>query len=138
MGRKISGDELLMSLILPKTQEKRFQLEFLYMIKCPVINMPTYEDWLDEDQRIKYKLEAMLHIKETFEKEECPDYHAMIYLSEASLMSKPSDLFGRIYMSMSKKYWGKKLDFGIKEYDEIKLDENELYEQTKLKKWILK
>ena len=82
----------------------------------------------------KYKLEAIIHIKEIFERKEAPDYHALLWLSFASLTTAPSPIFAKIQLQLAKKCFTDKIDFIIQE----KLESYEEKELLKLKKWIFK
>lgn len=121
--------------ILPKKPENRFKLELLYTISAPIITFPNCESNVTKENKTQYQLEGMLHIKEIFEKEEAPDYHAMIYLSGRSLLDPLDHTFSRIYLSLGKKYWGEKADW-LK--DVPPLDINEQEHLIRFKRWIFK
>ncbi len=122
--------------LLPKDEEKKFELEFHYMLSCPIITMVGYEDDLNKDMKDKYITEAMLNVLETFKKEEAPDYHVCIYLSQVSLVKPLGRSFTNIYINLMKKQFkGIKDDKSISDVD---LDKNEIEELSKLKKWIFK
>lgn len=118
--------------LVPKSKE--FALTTLYSV-CPLIIVtPGAEDDVYDDMKEKYKLEAILNIKEIFEKEEAPDYHALLWLSFASLSTAPSPIFAKIQLQLMKKFFGDKTDFIAEE----KLEPYEEKELSKLKKWIFK
>lgn len=121
--------------ILPKTEETKFKLQLSYMISAPVITWPGSEGNFTPKMKETYNLEAMLNIKEIFEKEEAPDYHCMIYLSERSLIDPLPHNFARIYMWLGKQYWGEKADW-LK--DVYPLDINEKEHLIRFKRWIFK
>ena len=118
--------------LIPKSKE--FELATLYSVCTPIIVTPGAEDDVGDTMREKYKLEAMIHIKEIFEKEEAPDYHALLWLSFASLTTAPSPIFAKIQLQLTKKFFGDKTDFIVEE----KLEPYEEKELLKLKKWIFK
>lgn len=119
---------------LPKSADKKLELQLLYSINTPIIVTPGAENDVYDDMKEKYKIETLLNIKEIFEKEEAPDYHALLWLSFASLHTAPSPIFGKILIQLTKKFFSEKADF-IKEE---KLEEYEQQELNKLKKWIFK
>lgn len=126
-----------MSDLIPKTEERKFDLQIAYMISCPVICHVGYENTLTKNQRDKYSLEAMLNIRETFNTEIAPPYHMLIYFSQVSLIAVLPRSFARIYFKLMRDYFGKeKIDF-ISEYD-TDLDENEIDEMNRLGRWIFK
>ena len=84
--------------------------------------------------REKYTLEALLHIKEIFEKEQAPDYHALVWLSFASLHVALSPLFGKIQINLTKQFFPKESEL-IKEKP---LEEYEKKELTQLKQRLFK
>jgi len=118
--------------LVPKSKE--FELAALYSVCTPIIVTPGAEDDVYDTMKEKYKLEALIHIKEIFEKEEAPDYHALLWLSFASLTIAPSAIFTKIQLQLTKKFFGDKTDFIIKE----KLELYEEKELLKLKHWIFK
>ena len=118
--------------LVPKSKE--FELATLYSVCTPIIVTPGAEDDVYDDMKEKYKLEAIIHIKEIFEKEEAPDYHALLWLSFASLTAAPSVIFGKIQIQLTKKFFADKTDFIAEE----KLEPYEENELLKLKKWIFK
>ena len=118
--------------LVPKSKE--FELTTFYSVCTPIIVTPGTEDDVDDTMKEKYKLEAMIHIKEIFEKEEVPDYHALIWLSFASLSTDPSSIFAKIQLQLTKKFFADKADFITEE----KLESYEEKELLKLKKWIFK
>ncbi len=118
--------------LVPKSKE--FELATLYSVCTPIIVTPGAEDDVDDTMKERYKLEAIIHIKEIFEKEEAPDYHALLWLSFTSLTIAPSPIFGKIQLQLSKKFFGDKTDFIVEE----KLDVHEEKELLKLKRWIFK
>lgn len=120
--------------IVPKIEDKKFTLEPLYSVSPPIIVTPGAENDVTDDMREKYKLEALLHIKEIFEKEQAPDYHILLWLSFASLTTAPSQLFGKIQLQLTKKFFSEKCDF----VKEEKLDIHEQKELEKLGHWIFK
>ena len=117
-----------------KSQNKKLALQTLYLISAPIIAVPGYEDDVTDEMKQKYQLEAKLNIKEIFEKEEAPDYHALLQLSQTSLSIAPSQTFGKIQLQLTKKFFGEKTDW----FDEEKLQSYEERELLKLKKWIFK
>jgi len=124
--------------LLPKNEEKRFALEFSYTISCPIITMVGYEDSLTKDQKSKYQIEAMLNIQNTLEKEEAPDYHVMIYLSQVSLVKPLGRLWTNIYLTLGRKYF-KELKDDAKITEIVHdLEEDEQRELTKIKQWVFK
>ncbi len=125
-----------MSKLIPKNEEKQFKIQMMYTISCPVITQVGYEDDLNDEMKSKYMLEAMLNVQETFKKEEAPDYHVCIYLSQTSLKQPLGTTFTHIYINLMKKQFkGIKDDKSISDVD---LEENEIEELVKLKKWIFK
>ena len=114
--------------------DKKLALQLLYLISAPVIAVPGYEDDVTDDMKQKYQLEAKLNIKEIFEKEEAPDYHALLQISQNSLSTAPSQTLCKIQIQLTKKFFGKETDF----IDEEKLESYEEQELLKLKKWIFK
>ena len=127
-----------MSKLIPKNEEKRFGLELGYTIGCPVICFVGYEDHVTEKQREQYRLEAMLHIREVFEKEEAPDYHAMIYLSHFSLVKPMGRTFTNIYLQLGRKYFKELAEDKTITSTVHELEDIEKEELSKLKKWIFK
>lgn len=121
--------------LLPKKEDKKFELQLFYTLQAPVICWVGCEGDVDKKMRETYQLEGMLHIQEIFEKEEAPDYHCMIYLSQRSLIDPLGHTFSRIYMWLGKKYWGDKADW-LK--DVQPLDINEQEHLTSFRKWIFK
>lgn len=120
--------------LVPKSQNKKFTLELLYSVSPPIIVTPGAENDVTDDMKEKYKLEALLHIKETFEKEQAPNYHVLLWLSFASLSTLPSTIFTKIQLQLTKKFFSEKCDF-------VKEEELEIHEQrelTKLGRWIFK
>ena len=122
-------------IILPKTEETKFKLELAYMLQAPIITWPGSEENLTSKMKETYNLEAMLHIQEIFEKEECADYHCMVYLSERSLIDPLPHTFARIYMYLGKRYWGDKADW-LKDVSELDINEQE--HLIRFKRWIFK
>lgn len=120
--------------VMSKSEAKNLALRTLYLISVPIIVTPGAEDDVTDDMKKKYKLEAIIHIKEIFEKEEVPDYHALLWLSFASLTTVPSTIFTKIQLQLTKKFFGDKTDFIAEE----KLELNEERELLKLKKQIFK
>ena len=118
----------------PKVKYGKFELGTLYSVTPPIIVTPGAEKDVTDDMREKYKLEALLHIKEIFEKEQAPDYHILLWLSFASLTTAPSHLFGKIQMQLTKKFFSEKCDF----VKEEKLEPYEQKELEKLGQWIFK
>ena len=119
---------------VPKSQDKKFVLQTFYSISPPIIVTPGSESDVTDDMKEKYKFEALLNIKEIFEKGQAPDYHILLWLSFASLTTAPSQLFGKIQLQLTKKFFSEKCDF-------IKEEKLEPYEQKELKKlghWIFK
>jgi hypothetical protein len=124
--------------LIPKDDEKRFGLELGYTLSCPIICVPSYEDSVTKEQKEQYRLEAMLHIREIFEKEEAPDYHAMIYLSHVSLMKPLGRTMTNVYLQLGRNYFKQ-----LKEDEQItktvhEWEDVEKQELTKLKQWIFK
>lgn len=120
--------------LVPKSQNKKFTLELLYSVSPPIIVTPGAENDVTDDMKEKYRLEALLHIKETFEKEQAPDYHVLLWLSFASLSTLPSTIFTKIQLQLTKKFFSEKCDF-------VKEEELEIHEQReliKLGRWIFK
>ena len=111
------------------SKSKEFELATLYSVCAPIIVTPGAEDDVTDDMKEKYKLEAIIHIKEIFEKEEAPDYHALLWLSFASLTTAPSTIFAKIQLQLTKKFFGDKTDFIVEE----KLESYEEKELLKLK-----
>ena len=120
--------------LVPKSEDRKFTLATLYSVCPPIIVTPGAEDDVYDTMREKYKLEAILNIKEIFEKEEAPDYHALLWLSFASLSTPPSTIFAKIQLQLTKKFFGDKTDFIAEE----KLEPYEKKELLKLKQWIFK
>jgi len=119
---------------ITKSEDKKFTLELLYSVSPPIIVTPGAENDVTSDMKEKYTLEALLHIKEIFEKEQAPDYHILLWLSFASLSTAPSQLFGKIQLQLTKKFFSEKCDF-------VKEEELEIHEQRELEKlgqWIFK
>lgn len=120
--------------VMPKSEAKNLALRTLYLISAPIIAVPGYEDNVTDDMKQKYQFEAKLNIKEIFEKEEAPDYHALLQLSQSSLSITPSRTFTKIQLQLGKKFFAEKCNF----VKEEKLELNEERELLKLKKWIFK
>lgn len=120
--------------LVPKSEDKKFVLQMMHSIQSPIITWVGYEDSVTEEQKNTYRHETLLHNKEIFEKEEAPDYHVILYLSTASLAAVPSLVFTKLYLQLSKKFFGDKIDFVTEE----KLELHEERELLKLKKWIFK
>lgn len=120
--------------VMAKSEAKNLALQTLYLISVPIIAVPGYEDYVTDDMKQKYQFEAKLNIKEIFEKEEAPDYHALLQLSQSSLSIAPSQTFMKIQLQLTKKFFGEKCDFVKKE----KLEPNEEQALLKIKKWIFK
>lgn len=120
--------------LLPKSEDKKFVLAALYSICTPIIVTPGAENDMDNTMKEKYKFEAILNIKEIFQKEEAPDYHVLTWLSFASLTVAPSPIFTKIQLQLGKKFFGDKTDFITEE----KLDPYEQKELKKLGHWIFK
>ena len=111
--------------LVPKSEDKKFALQIMYGIQSQIITWVGFENSLTEEQKNTYKNEALLHNKEIFEKEQAPDYHILLWLSFASLTTAPSQLFTKIQLQLTKKFFGEKCDF----VEEEKLD---IYEQKEL------
>jgi len=123
--------------LIPKTEEKKLDLQLAYMTSCPVICHVGYEDTLTDDQREKYSIESMLKIQETFETEIAPTYHMLIYFSQVSLIAVLPRNYAKIYFKLMRDYFGKeKTDF-INDRD-TDLEETEIDEMNKLGRWIFK
>ncbi len=120
--------------IMPKSEAENLALRTLYLISAPIIAVPGYENNVTDDMKQKYQFEAKLNIKEIFEKEEAPDYHALLQLSQSSLSLAPSHTFIKIQLQLTKKFFAEKCNF----VKEEKLELNEEQELLKLKKWIFK
>jgi len=121
--------------VLPKRDEAKFKLELAYMLQAPIITWPGYESDVTQKMKETYNLEAMLNFKEIFEKEEAPDYHCMIYLSQRSLIDPLGHTFSRIYMYLGKRYWGDKADW-LKDVQDLDINEQE--HLIRFKRWIFK
>ncbi len=120
--------------LIPKSEDKKFVLAALYSVCTPIIVTPGAENDVTFDMQEKYKLEALLNIKEIFEKEQAPDYHVLLWLSCASLYTVPSPIFGKIQLQLTKKFFSEQADF-------VQEEKLEPYEQRELKKlgcWIFK
>jgi len=120
--------------LVPKSQDKKFTLELLYSVSPPIIVTPGTENDVTDDMKEKYKLEAIINIKEIFEKEQAPDYHILLWLSFASLTTASSVIFGKIQLQLTKKFFSEKYDF-------VKEEKLEIHEQRELEKlghWIFK
>lgn len=120
--------------LMSKSEAKNLALRTLYLISVPIIVTPRAEDDVTDDMKEKYKFEVKLNITEIFEKEEAPDYHALLWLSFASLTTLPSTIFTKIQLQLTKKFFGDKTDFIAEE----KLKPYEEKELLKLKKQIFK
>ena len=120
--------------IMPKSEDEKLALMTLYSAYTPIIVTPGAENDVTSDMQEKYKIEALLNIKEIFEKEQAPDYHVLLYLSFASLSTAPSPIFGKIQLQLTRKFFSEQADF-------IQEEKLEPYEQRELKKlgcWIFK
>lgn len=124
--------------LVPKSDDKKFELQFMYMLKCPVICWAGFEDSLTKEQKEKYRLESMLHVLEIFEKEQACDYHVCIYFSQASLVAKPSHEWSRIYFYLMQKCFGTETTDFINDGKPIELEETEIEKMNDLKHWIFK
>jgi len=113
--------------LVSKSQDKKFTLQLLYSVSPPIIVTPGAESDVTDDMKEKYKFEALLHIKEIFEKEQAPDYHILLWLSFASLDIAPSQIFGKIQLQLTKKFFSEKCDF-------VKEEELEIHGQRELEK----
>lgn len=113
--------------LVPKSEDKKFTLILLYSVYPPIIVTPGAESNVTSDMKEKYKFEALLHIKEIFEKKQAPDYHILFWLSFASLDIAPSPVFGKIQLQLIKKFFSEKCDF-------LKEEKLEPYEQKELEK----
>lgn len=120
--------------LLPKSEDKKFTFEMLYLVSPPIIVTPGTESDVTDDMREKYNLDAKLHIKEIFEKEQAPDYHVLLWLSFASLSTAPSPIFGKIQIQLTKKFFSEE----TKDIAEEKLEPYEQRELEKLASWIFK
>ncbi len=132
-----------MSNLIPKTQEKKFELQFMYMINCPIICWVGFEDSVIKEQKEKYKLESMLHCIKTFETEIAPPYHMMLYLSHATQVAMPSRSFQNVYFYLFQNYFPKESteflnDDVLGKGDKITLDLNEIDTMNDLGNWIFK
>lgn len=130
-----------MSKLIPKTEEKKFELQFMYMLNCPIICWKGFEDSVSKEQREKYKLESMLHCINTFETEIAPPYHMMLYLSHATQVAMPSKAFSNVYFYLFQKYFPEESTKFLSEVfgdKKIELDENEKETMEDLGKWIFK
>lgn len=130
-----------MTNLIPKTEEKKFELQFMYMLNCPIICWTGFEDSVTKEQREKYKLESMLNCIKTFETEIAPPYHMMLYLSHATQVSMPSKAFSNVYFYLFQNYFPEESTkflgevFGDKK---MELDENEKEIMENLGNWIFK
>lgn len=124
--------------LLPKSDDKKFDLQFMYMLKCPVICWVGFEDSLTDEQKEKYKLESMTNVIEIFEKEQACDYHVCIYFSQASLVAKPSHEWSRIYFYLMQKCFGLEATDFINDGKLIELEATEIEQMNDLKRWIFK
>ena len=118
--------------LVPKSKE--YTLATLYSVSSPIIVTPGDESDVTPNMKEKYKFEALLHIKEIFEKEQASDYHILFWLSFASLDTAPSTLFSKIQLQLTKKFFSEKCDF----LKEEKLEQYEQRELEKLGHWIFK
>jgi hypothetical protein len=127
-----------MSELLPKSDDKKFELQFGYMINCPVICWVGFEDSLTQEQKEKYKIESMINVIEIFEKEQACDYHVCIYFSQATLVAKPSHDWSRIYFYLMQKYFGLESTDFINDGKPMELEADEIEKMEHLKHWIFK
>lgn len=130
-----------MSKLIPKSEEKKFELQFMYMLNCPIICWTGFEDSVIKEQKEKYKLESMLHCIKTFETEIAPPYHMMLYLSHATQVAMPSRAFQNVYFYLFQNYFPEESTKYLDEVfkgEKITLDENEKETMDNLGNWIFK
>ena len=120
---------------MTKTKQDSFQLEFLYMIKPPIIVPPSMIDAVTTEQKNQHQLEAMLHKKEIFEQKQASDYSAMLYISFSSLEHPLTHEHLHIYERLFSKFFDIEKALGKKAPE---LDEIEKQELARLKSWIFK
>jgi len=118
-----------------KTRYGKFELGVVYQVAPPIIVTHGCEKDVTYEMKDRYKLEGLLHIKEIFEKEEAPDYHALVWLSFASLYVAPSQIFGKIQIYLTNLCFPKETKNMKIEPLEEKYEQREL---IKLKQWIFK
>ena len=120
---------------MTKTKQDTFQLEFLYMLKSPIIVPPTQVDFVTQEQKNQHQMESMLHQKEIFEQKQVSDYSAMLYVSFLSLEHPLTHEYVNIYEYLFSKF------FDIEKILCKKapvLEDLEKQELAKLKSWIFK
>jgi len=122
--------------LIPKTEERKFDLQLAYMLQCPVICHSGYDDTVTKEQKEKYNIESMLNIEKTFKTEIAPTYHMLLYFSQVSLIAVLPRTYAKIYMNLMQDYFGKEHTDFIDELD-TKLDQQEIDEMNKLGNWIL-
>jgi hypothetical protein len=122
-------------------EEKKFVDSVLYIFKAPYITWPNYEDYITPDMKMRAELDRMKNITKIMETKESTDYEVVIYLHTASFIHPLPRVFVKMYFHCFAKYYDIQqiLDddnSSLKYY--TTLDENEVYEYHRFKKWIFK
>ena len=105
-------------------------LETLYLKSAPIFVEPGYKEDISSQDKEKYQSEAKLHIKEIFEKEEAPDYHALLQINQSGLTKIPSEIMNTLQLCLTLRIFS--------DNEAISLERKEEEELLKLKKWIFK
>jgi len=112
----------------------------MYMFKAPYITWPDYEGYITPDMKQRAELERFKNITEIMETKEATDYEVVIYLHTASFIHPLPRTFVKMYFRCFAKYYDIKQilddDSSLKYYTE--LDENEIWDYHRFKKWIFK
>ena len=77
-------------------EEQQFVRQMMYLLTAPGVTMSGYEDTFTP-HHADAKLQRLIHHKEIFEKGQCTEFEAMLYISTASLMHPLDWDWGDIY-----------------------------------------
>lgn len=116
-------------------EEKKFVEQMLYLLTSPVLYFP---DWTPPEQMIKDRMVYLLADNKCYEREECSDYDALIYVQTASMRFPFDTEWHNIFMWLFMKYYK---DIAPSEWIEEHGRELNDYEKgllKRLKVWIFK
>ena len=118
-----------------KREEKKFVDHFMYLLTSPAL---YYPQWTPPEPMLKDRMIHLLTDYKCFEREECSDYDALIYVQTAS-MSFPLDTeWFNIFMWLFMKYYKDEAPSEWNEEHGRELSYCEKHDLLRLKQWIFK
>lgn len=120
-----------------RREADRFVDTIMYTMFAPLIVFPGWEDSF-KDHKMEAIAHRMAHQQEVFDRQECTEYEAMLYVSSASLVAPPEHDWVQVYLWLFQRY---KPEFA--EANDLKPDRAELNAQqreklTGLRRWVFR